>query len=139
VSFYLDTSVLVSFFLGDVFSERVDTWLQSLGEPLIVSTWTRTEFAAVVLRKARNSEITLEHARTLQLELQEWSARQKELDITAECGRAAALLAADERLKLSAADCLHLAMSEIAKCTLVTNDQRLAKAARVRLQTVIVP
>jgi uncharacterized protein len=140
MSFYLDSSIIVSFFVPDAHSARADRWFAGQSDALWISCWTKTEFTALIHRRTRNGELGAAHQQQLFDQFEEWSVRNVgHIDIDPSSGELALMLAKDARLKLSAADALHLALSTTSQLTLATFDERLASAASLRGQAVLVP
>jgi predicted nucleic acid-binding protein len=140
MSFYLDSSIIGSFFVPDAHSGRADSWFASQSDALWISSWAKTEFAALIHRRNRNGELSTPQQRQLFDRFEEWSTRNAgHIDIDPGSGELALMLVKDARLKLSAADALHLALSTTSQLTLATFDERLASAASLRGQAVLVP
>ena len=141
MSFYLDTNVLVSLFLKDTNSRRVESWLESKTDGrFVVSQWTRAEFAAVALRGARRGNFSADYAAMLIADFGTWQQKHAGIvELSPAAGTLCVQLAAVHGLKLSAPDALHLALATIAQVTLVTLDVRLAEAARARNHSVVGP
>lgn len=131
MNFYLDTNVLLSLFLDDSHSAKVDAWLEAGLRPIAVSAWAEAEFASVVLRSVRQRVIAKAAATEVLEDFDRWLRKSAaRLDLSPEAGALAARLARDHGLKLTAPDALHLAMAMVAGATLVTLDKWLALAAR---------
>ncbi|SCM78591.1 Ribonuclease VapC [uncultured Pleomorphomonas sp.] len=128
---YLDTSILVSAMTSESETERSQRRLAEtpLAE-MAVSVWTRTEFASALSIKVRTGQISLEQSRQSQALCDEfvgaigavWSVEDRHF-------AAAADLASQPELSLKAGDALHLALVLDHGATLVTLDERLARAA----------
>ena len=57
---YFDTSFLVSLYLPEKDTKRVESIFQDLiGSELVASEWTRVEFAATLARKSRDNNIDI--------------------------------------------------------------------------------
>jgi uncharacterized protein len=133
VSFYLDTSVLLSLFVEDAHSLRADAWFEAKPRDVIVSTWAGAEFAAVIRRLQRSGELTAGVARELLAAFDTWRREHAGgLDLSPAAGMLAENLARDAARKLSASDALHLALTVAAGAGLVTFDERLAAAAKAK-------
>jgi uncharacterized protein len=140
MSFYLDSSIIVSFFVPDKHSQRADRWFTGQSGLLWISTWAKIEFVALLHRRARNGELSADQQKQLFDRFEEWSGQNAgHIDIDPSSGELALMLAKDARLKLSAADALHLALSATSQLILATFDERLADAASLRGQAVLVP
>ena len=140
MSFYLDTNIVVSLFFDDAHSATVDGWLAATARNLVLSYWTETEFAAIVLRRARMGEISLAQAAEILGDFDAWAlSKTTRLDVSHRAGEICSKLSRDPPLKLSAADALHLGLSVDGDLTLVTLDRRLAEAAILRNHSVEVP
>jgi uncharacterized protein len=140
MGFYLDTSFLVSLFIHDAHSQVAGRWIRASDGDIAVSAWAEAEFAAVIRRKARNLEIPAGDVRLIQADFDAWkSEAAKHLDVVPAAAERAALLARDDREKLSAPDALHLALSMLNRLMLVTFDDRLAATASALASPVAVP
>jgi predicted nucleic acid-binding protein len=63
VNVYLDASVLVALFTDDPFTPRADSFLRANALVLIVSDFAAAEFASVIARHVRTTDITPDNAR----------------------------------------------------------------------------
>jgi predicted nucleic acid-binding protein len=140
LSFYLDTNAIYSYVFEDAHSQRIDDWIASRRAPIVVSDWAEAEFYALVGRRTRSGGLTPE---AVDVGIRDFVTLAYEhaqrLSLSAAAGALAANLARDPKLKLSAADALHLALSAHGDHCLVTFDERLAEAARARGFAVEIP
>lgn len=129
---YLDTSAIVSsLVLEPVASGQVRAWLrgQEAGT-LAVSPWVATEVASALSLKIRTGELTLEGRARASSEWQHMrESGLAELPIDAQAFSTAAEMVVRHDLGLRAGDALHLAVAAAHGCTLVTLDERMARAA----------
>lgn len=140
MSYSLNTNVVLSTLFVDAHTARAFAWLERGPKGLHVSDWVAAELAALVRRRARAGLIPEEAAAAALIEFDAFAgARAQRLSQSAAAGALAANLARDPKLKLSAADALHLALSAHGDHCLVTFDERLAEAARARGFAVEIP
>jgi predicted nucleic acid-binding protein len=133
VSFYLDTSAIYSYIFADSNSFAIDKWIGGAHGRLIISDWAESEFGALINRRARAGGLTVDAAAAGLAEFDSFAMQHCErCRMSASAGALAPRLARDPELKLSAADALHLALSDDGGHCLVTFDSRLAEAARTR-------
>ncbi len=129
--FYLDTSAVYSFVFEDAHSAKIDRWIDKNRSVLVVSDWLETEFFALVNRRVRTGGLTHDAA---DIGLADFETLVREsaqrIRLSPVVGARATQLARDPKLKLSAADALHLALSAEDGHCLVTFDMRLAEAGR---------
>lgn len=132
MSFYLDTSVIVSMLLNDAHSDRAEAWLAEQGNVgHFVSHWTAPEVSsALAIRLRRNVLTPAGYSRALSI----WQMLCRDsfpvLTVgSADFSRAAALVDR-HALGLRAPDALHLAIAEAAGAIMVTFDERLGNACQ---------
>ena len=141
---YIDTSVLVAYYLPEPLSERAERALRRAGTPSI-SPLVELEFASVLGRKVRARELAPAAARAA---LEQFRAHQEEglyrrLEIgTTDYDQARRWVEAFGP-PLRTLDALHLSVAALAGARLLTADAQLARAARAlrvpcRLLRVIV-
>ena len=128
---YLDTSVLVAYYLPEPLSERAERVLLDGGTPSI-SPLVDLEFASVLARKVRARELAPAAARAA---LEQFRAHQDEglyrrLEIGAAHYEQARRWVEAFRLPLRTLDALHLSVAAGANAALLTADAQLARAAR---------
>lgn len=131
--FFLDTSVLVSSMTRETTSLPVRSWLaDNVGEPFMISEWTRTEFASALALKVRMGTID-SHLRTAASDLFEIMCEESLTvsGVTAGDFRLAARFVGREATGLRAADSLHVAVAMRHGATLCTTDLGLIKACRL--------
>jgi uncharacterized protein len=137
--FYLDTSALVPLFLPETHTRVMQSWVGRETPVVMLGDFAAAEFCATVARHLRTAQITRRAADATLADFDEWR-RQVRQQVTratdvARCER----LVRDFRLKLSAADALHLAIAIEEGLTLVTLDRRLAEASKLLQNPVAVP
>lgn len=137
---YLDTSVVVSFFVNEIHTPAVRDWLaRSPTERNIISEWTITEFHSALSLKLRTGQIPSE----VKAEAEEFlrQALKTLFEIIAVSSvdfRRAAELASRPDLWLRAGDALNLAIAVRAGDALYTLDKRLFDAAeKIGMQAFI--
>lgn len=109
---YLDTSLIVPYFLPEATSARVEAFLRGFSEGLAVSLWTKTEFASVVGIKQRCGQISAQQADAALERFREIvsayfivvAPREQDFDLATE-------YLAQRDLGLRAGDALHLAIA----------------------------
>ena len=128
---YLDTSVVVSFFIREVHTAAVRDWLmRDIKADNIISEWTITEFHSALSLKLRTGQISSE----IKLEAEEFFGQSlktifKLISVSSIDFARAAELASKPELWLRAGDALNLAIAEREGATLATVDKRLFAAA----------
>jgi len=132
LTFYLDTSVLVSALTREARTSAIQSWLaQDREDELVISDWVLTEFSAALSMKVRTGHLsaadrtqTLAMFRRLSVEsLDVWPVDAIQF-------RAAAHFADQYALGLRAGDALHLAVCADRGARLCTLDRRLAEAGQ---------
>jgi uncharacterized protein len=139
VTFYLDTSFLISVLADEANSDASRAWMKSAAAPMIVSDFAALEFAASMLRFLRAGRLSDESASVMLQRFDQIRAASVAYAHAADDYRLADELVRDFRTKLAAPDSLHLASSIKLGATLVTFDERLAAAARMRGAEVLTP
>jgi predicted nucleic acid-binding protein len=127
---YLDASCCVAALTPESGTLRTGAWLadQSEGD-LAISPWVHAEVASALSIKVRTASLTVDERSAV---LAGWLALRQglvSLSITEEIFSLAADMAGRHELALRAGDALHLAIAATHGCTLVTLDDRMAKAA----------
>ncbi|MHB8788033.1 MAG: type II toxin-antitoxin system VapC family toxin [Thauera sp.] len=131
MALYADTCILLPLFFRDTSTEAVLAWLGGVGnETVLISQWTRTEFASAAGIMARRGDISADlHREGLERFDRLVSARlSTELVDTTDFDRARSWIA-DYRSGLRAGDALHLAVCARLSARLCTADGPLARAA----------
>jgi len=128
--YYLDASCCVATVTPESGTARASLWLDAhREEPLAISLWVHVEVASALSMKVRIGSLNEEERAAA---LTGWlSLRQsfRILGIPAGNFAAAAQMVERSELGLRAGDALHLAVAAAHGCTLVTLDERMAKAA----------
>ncbi len=139
MSFYLDTSFLVSIFIDEARSPAAREWWKLNSGDSVISAYAAMEFAAVVSRRVRTGVSNANEARAIVNDFDE---------LRGQCGshvhggadfELALRLVRDLATKLAAPDALHLASAINLDARLVTFDARLADAAAMRRVRVVAP
>ena len=136
MTFYLDTSVLVSALTPDDHTPRARRWLAA--EPaVIVSGWTQVEFGAVIRRQARIGRIDRNGVLAAETSLARLVSRPNAFrPVTPEDVVEAGRLVRDFE-PLRAPDALHLAIAMRLELPVATFDEGLATAVRATVGAVI--
>ena len=136
---YLDTSVLVSILVDEPRSQLAREWWKRASGENVISAFAALEIAAVVSRRVRTGVSTEDEAcevlRDFDLLRDACGShvhRRADFDLAEELIR-------DFPTKLAAPDALHLAAAINLNATLVTFDERLTVAARMRGAEVVGP
>lgn len=127
---YLDTSLLVPFYVQEARTVEAQNWLAGLGSsPLAVSPWSITEFASALGLKHRRGELAQADLAKVEAGFRRFVAgRARVVEIVADdFYRAAELCAAGVGLR--AGDALHLAIAERYGLTVCTLDRGMWTAA----------
>jgi uncharacterized protein len=131
VSAYLDASALVATLVSEPSSAAVDRFLEQYDGTLGVSEFAAAEVASAVSRLVRMRLITQADAEARLSDFDAWrSIRADTIDIEPSDARLANTYVRRFDLMLPAPDALHAAICRRLDLTLVTLDQRLARAAR---------
>jgi predicted nucleic acid-binding protein len=131
VSAYLDASALVATLVREPNSAAVDTFLEHYDGALGVSEFAAAEVASALFRLVRTHLIAQEDAEARLSDFDAWrSIRTEPIDIEPSDARLANAYVRRFDLTLRAPDALHAAICRRLDLTLVTLDQRLARAAR---------
>jgi len=130
LSIYLDTNVLVSTFVEDVFSRRADEFLKEKSD-LLVSDFVRAEFASVMGRLFRTKELTLTKAESALQAFDEWTGKNTALvEMRTYDIRAAEDFLRSFGLGLRAPDAINIAIARRMGAELATFDKKMAQSAR---------
>jgi len=131
VSAYLYASALVATLVREPGSVAIDTFLEHYDGTIGVSDFAAAEVASAVSRLVRTNLITQEDAEARLSDFDAWrSIRAETIDLEPSDARLANTYVRRFDLMLRAPDALHAAICRRLDLTLVTLDQRLAKAAR---------
>ena len=140
MSFYLDANILVSLFVTDSHSAAADRWIDSAPGVIAVSDLAKVEFAAVMSRMVRMGAMHEDAARETLADCDAWLAAATQLArLQSHDMEFADQLVRDFATQLAGPDALHLAIASNHGHTLVTFDQRLANAARMRGVQIVEP
>jgi predicted nucleic acid-binding protein len=131
LSFYLDTSLLVSALTREAATAKTQAWLgsQSL-DSLFISDWVITEFSSALSIKLRTGQISAPHrAEAMALFNRHASQSFTTVSIGPEHFRLAARFADRHELSLRAGDALHLAVAGENGLRMISLDRKLVDAA----------
>lgn len=127
MSIYLDTSVIVSFFIQDNHAEAVRRWAAT-GPLIATSDWTATEFSSALSHHVRRGVLSERERKIAEVAFDRWV----EAGLVLEVGRdrfGDARILMRNHLRLRGPDALHLAIARHAGLSLATLDQDLQDAA----------
>lgn len=120
MSIYVDTSVVVSFFIRDDHAEAARRWART-NPRVAISDWTATEFSSALSHHVRR-ELLLDRERMVaERAFDRWAARGLVLEVARERFRDARLLMQGHH-RLRAPDALHLAIARHEDLPLATLD-----------------
>lgn len=131
-SFYVDSCVVLSLFLGDSGYGAAEQWLfNQADQPLWVSHWVLLEIAGVVALCLRQGDLTTQRALAIQSEFE--CFRQERLSLLEPRGgdylQARQWLQQQGGPPLRSGDALHLALAKRHNLTIASADQGLTLAA----------
>lgn len=124
---YVDTSVIVSFFVLDDRATKARAWAAS-GARVVLSDWTLTEFTSALSHQVRLGALTDQERAAAETAFDRWKSRVVVLGVERErFDEARVLMRAHRRLR--APDALHLAIALSSGLGLATADQDMRDAA----------
>ncbi len=129
---YLDTSVVIPYFVEEPQTPAVETALSKLTRQTCISHWTEAEFASALAKKVRNRECTpsaMERAVT-KMAMMATDVFTRWLP-SAQDYQVAVKFMLNPRTGLRAGDALHLAIAQRHDATVWTLDKGMFEAARV--------
>ena len=127
MSVYLDTSVIVSFFIRDDHADAARRWAAT-GPRIVTSDWTATEFTSALAHHVRAGALSDRERKVAELAFDRWVTGGVVLEVERERFREARTLIHTHR-RLRAPDALHLAIARHAGLPLATLDRDLSDAA----------
>lgn len=138
---YLDTSLVVALCTQEADSDRVESVLAAVVEPLCISDWTGVEFTSAIGIKVRNRELSEPLARRALAEYYEaFEPGVTVFTPSREDYIRAAWYLQDLKSGLRSGDALHAAIAENNGATrLLTLDKVFVKAARETGVLVVLP
>jgi hypothetical protein len=128
---YLDASALVSIFISDRFSSRIDSFLRNTAPTVIVSDFGAAEVVSALGIRVRIADLSKAQARSIFQRFDDWKravAIAVEID-PQDVAIADALLRRLEFV-LRTPDALHIAIARRVGAALLTFDDRQAECAR---------
>ena len=127
MSIYIDTSVVVSFFIQDDHADAARRWART--DPSVaISDWTATEFSSALSHHVRLGSLSDRERKAAELAFDRWAMRGVVLEVARERFRDARILMQGHR-RLRAPDALHLAIARHEGLPLATLDHDLRDAA----------
>ena len=127
MSIYIDTSVVVSFFIQDDHADAARRW--ALTDPSVaISDWTATEFSSALSHHVRLGSLSDRERKAAELAFDRWAMRGVVLEVARERFQDARILMQGHR-RLRAPDALHLAIARHEGLPLATLDHDLRDAA----------
>ena len=131
MSYYLDTSAVVSALTKEPTTPTVQSWLDAhLNDRLLISEWVKTEFSSAISIKMRTGQIDAHLRASAHAEFNRLCAISfVTLPVSTDNFRTAASFADQHPLGLRASDALHLAIASEHRATIYTFDRRLLDAA----------
>lgn len=127
MSIYIDTSVVVSFFIRDDHAEAARRWAAT--DPRVaISDWTTTEFSSALSHHVRLGSLSDRERKVAELAFDRWAARGTVLEVARERFQDARVLMQGHR-RLRAPDALHLAIARHQGLPLATLDDDMRDAA----------
>lgn len=124
---YVDTSVVVSFFINDIHATKIREWAAT-GPDIALSDWTSTEFTSALSHHVRAKTLSDRERNTAERAFDRWIMGGTILDIErARFQDARNLMGSHGRLR--APDALHLAIVKHAGLALATVDKDMKNAA----------
>lgn len=130
--FYFDTSFIVPYYVNEASSDAVAALLSGVpAGQLVVSEWTRVEFASQLARRVRMGELDTQLANTIMTAFeQDLKSAFHVLELEQQdYTQASRLLLVDPALGLRGPDALHLALASRYQTPLYTLDVKLIQAA----------
>ena len=127
MSVYIDTSVVVSFFIQDDHAEAARRWART--DPSVaISDWTATEFSSALSHHVRLGSLSDRERKAAELAFDRWAMRGVVLEVARERFQDARILM-QGHCRLRAPDALHLAIARHEGLPLATLDHDLRDAA----------
>jgi len=127
LSTYIDTSVVVSFFIQDDHADAARRWART--DPSVaISDWTATEFSSALSHHVRLGSLSDRERKAAELAFDRWAMRGVVLEVARERFQDARILMQGHR-RLRAPDALHLAIARHEGLPLATLDHDLRDAA----------
>ena len=131
MSLYLDASVLMPTVVVEETTDAVGQFLSAGADDLVVSDFAAAEVASTLSRLVRMDLVAASEAVDRLVDFDAWRAGATEnAEVSAPDARLANTYVRRFDLKLRAPDALHMAICRRLDLSLVTLDQRLARAAR---------
>ena len=127
---YIDTSVLVSYYYPERYSEKIEKFLMTKKD-FLISVLTELEFQSAISKKVRAKEIELNNAKRIidrfLLDIKE--GYYTKLSITEDHFIQATNWIAQFNTSLRTLDALHLAFAYLNRALIITTDNKLSQSA----------
>lgn len=132
MSIYLDTSVLVSLYVPEKYSEAMMERLLNNKDGIIISRLAEVEFISAISMKQRLKELTAKQSKVIIALLQQHlnETMYERFYLTDEIFTQAGEYLSKSALKLRTLDALHLSAAYLSSAPLITADKVLAEAAK---------
>lgn len=136
---YIDTSILLAYLTPEAGSGAAEALMQSIGEPIAISTWTETELLSALGVKIRSRQIRRSHAEDIVEHYSRYIAPiLRRFEILDRDHKLATVLMHGWAPSLRAGDALHLALAARHCAELFTFDRIMAKsAAKLGIDTTL--
>jgi predicted nucleic acid-binding protein len=127
LNIYIDTSVVVSFFIQDDHADAARRWART--DPIVaISDWTTTEFSSALSHHVRLGSLSDRERKAAELAFDRWATGGVVLEVARDRFQDARILMQGHR-RLRAPDALHLAIARHEGLPLATLDLDLRDAA----------
>lgn len=126
---YLDTSVVVSFFISDVHATVTRTWAAT-APAVVLSDWTLTEFTSALSHLVRARILSDRERNIAEMAFDRWAEQGTVLEVHRERFQEARMLMR-RHPRLRAPDALHLAIARQAGLAVATLDHDMREAAMI--------
>lgn len=127
MSTYIDTSVVVSFFIRDDHAEAARRWARA-NPRVAISDWTATEFSSALSHHVRRGSLSDRERKAAELAFDRWAEAGLVLEVARARFQDARVLMQNHR-RLRGPDALHLAIARHQGLPLATLDDDMRDAA----------
>lgn len=130
MSLYLDASAIVSLFVQDAHTARIEQILATAQTDILVSDFAAAEYCAALTRRVRLGTLAAADCEALFLAIDAWPLPRR-LDLWPSDAFSAMMFVRKLDAGLRAPDALHLAIAEREGATVVTFDAVMTRAAEM--------